>query len=155
MKNFILFFFISLGASSQLLPPIQSFSPDEYNASNQNWNITQSEQNDIFFANNEGLLKFNGTRWTNFSSPNGSIVRSVKAVKNRVYAGLYEDFGYWEQKIDGSYLYTSLLKENNLTVFNDEEFWNVLYYDNWLIFQSLSRLVMFNEESKERKKVGP
>jgi ligand-binding sensor domain-containing protein/DNA-binding CsgD family transcriptional regulator len=155
LKNFILFFFISLGASSQLLPPIQSFSPDEYNASNQNWNITQSEQNDIFFANNEGLLKFNGTRWTNFSSPNGSIVRSVKAVKNRVYAGLYEDFGYWEQKIDGSYLYTSLVKENDLTVFNDEEFWNVLYYDNWLIFQSLSRLVMFNEESKELKTFLP
>jgi hypothetical protein len=69
--------------------------------------------------------------------------------------GLYEDFGYWEQKIDGSYLYTSLVKENDLTVFNDEEFWNVLYYDNWLIFQSLSRLVMFNEESKELKTFLP
>ena len=155
MKKYFLIFFISFSVNSQLLSPIQSFSPDQYNAANQNWDITQSDENDIFFANNDGLLKYNGSRWTTYSSPNGSIVRSIKAVKNRVYAGLYEDFGYWEKDISGNHIYVSLVNENELTVDNDEEFWNILYYDDWLIFQSYKRLIMYNEVSREIKTFEP
>ena len=151
MKKYFFIYFISFSVYSQLLPPIQSFSPDEYNAANQNWDITQSEAKDIFFANNDGLLKFNGSRWITYNSPNGSIVRSVKAVKNRVYAGLYEDFGYWEKDVNGTYNFISLVSSKDLLVQNDEEFWNILHYDNWLIFQSLSRLIMYNELSQEVK----
>ena len=155
MKKYFLIFFISFSVNSQLLSPIQSFSPDQYNAANQNWDITQSDENDIFFANNDGLLKYNGSRWTTYLSPNGSIVRSIKAVKNRVYAGLYEDFGYWEKDISGNHIYVSLVNENELTVDNDEEFWNILYYDDWLIFQSYKRLIMYNEVSREIKTFEP
>ncbi|MBC8301741.1 MAG: LuxR family transcriptional regulator, partial [Pelagibacterales bacterium] len=119
MKKSIFLFFITLSIQAQLLPPIQSYSPDEYNAANQNWDITQSEEKDVFFANNNGLLKFNGSRWTIYNSPNGSIVRSVKAIKNRVYAGLYEDFGYWEKRLDGKYYFTSLVNSLELIVHND------------------------------------
>ena len=155
MKKYFLIFFISFSVNSQLLSPIQSFSPDQYNAANQNWDITQSDENDIFFANNDGLLKYNGSRWTTYSSPNGSIVRSIKAVKNRVYAALYEDFGYWEKDISGNHIYVSLVNENELTVDNDEEFWNILYYDDWLIFQSFKRLIMYNDVSREIKTFEP
>ena len=155
MKKYFLIFFISFSVNSQLLSPIQSFSPDQYNAANQNWDITQSDENDIFFANNDGLLKYNGSRWTTYFSPNGSIVRSIKAVKNRVYAGLYEDFGYWEKDISGNHIYVSLVNENELTVDNDEEFWNILYYDDWLIFQSFKRLIMYNDVSREIKTFEP
>ena len=155
MKKYFLIFFISFSVNSQLLSPIQSFSPDQYNAANQNWDITQSDENDIFFANNDGLLKYNGSRWTTYFSPNGSIVRSIKAVKNRVYAALYEDFGYWEKDISGNHIYVSLVNENELTVDNDEEFWNILYYDDWLIFQSYKRLIMYNDVSREIKTFEP
>ena len=155
MKKYFLIFFISFSVNSQLLSPIQSFSPDQYNAANQNWDITQSDENDIFFANNDGLLKYNGSRWTTYLSPNGSIVRSIKAVKNRVYAALYEDFGYWEKDISGNHIYVSLVNENELTVDNDEEFWNILYYDDWLIFQSFKRLIMYNDVSREIKTFEP
>tara|TARA_B100001094_G_scaffold226064_1_gene220418 strand:+ start:2401 stop:5196 length:2796 start_codon:yes stop_codon:yes gene_type:complete len=155
LKKYFFIFFISFSVYSQLLPPIQSYSPDEYNAANQNWDITQSDNKDIFFANNDGLLKFNGSRWINYNSPNGSIVRSVKAVKNRVYAGLYEDFGYWKKDENGTYNFISLVISNDLIIQNDEEFWNILHYDNWLIFQSLSRLIMYNELSQEIKYFVP
>ena len=155
MKKYFLIFFISFSVNSQLLSPIQSFSPDQYNASNQNWDITQSDENDIFFANNDGLLKYNGSRWTTYLSTNGSIVRSIKAVKNRVYAASYEDFGYWEKDISGNHIYVSLVNENELTVDNDEEFWNILYYDDWLIFQSFKRLIMYNDVSREIKTFEP
>ena len=147
MKKYFFIFFITFTVHSQLLPPIQSYSPDQYGAANQNWAITQSIDNDLFFANSYGLLKFNGSRWSLFPSPNGVIVRSIKSVENRIYAGLYENFGYWEENKQGSYEFVSLVKSNDLVIENDEEFWNILQYDNWIIFQSLSRLIMYNESS--------
>ena len=155
MKKFILIFFICFTLQSQLLPPIQSYSPEDYKGANQNWDITQSLDNDIFFANSDGLLKYNGSQWTVFPSPGGVIVRSIKSVKNRVYAGLYENFGYWEKNNQGVYEFYSLSDDNKIVVENDEEFWNILHYDNWLIFQSLSRLIMYNESSKIFKFLNP
>tara|TARA_B110000444_G_scaffold10189_1_gene8739 strand:- start:489 stop:3287 length:2799 start_codon:yes stop_codon:yes gene_type:complete len=155
LKKFILIFFICFTLQSQLLPPIQSYSPEDYKGANQNWDITQSLDNDIFFANSDGLLKYNGSQWTVFPSPGGVIVRSIKSVKNRVYAGLYENFGYWEKNNQGVYEFYSLSDDNKIVVENDEEFWNILHYDNWLIFQSLSRLIMYNESSKIFKVLNP
>ena len=83
------------------------------------------------------------------------IVRSIKSVKNRVYAGLYENFGYWEKNNQGVYEFYSLSDDNKIVVEHDEEFWNILHYDNWLIFQSLSRLIMYNESSKIFKFLNP
>ena len=89
---------------SQLLPPIQSYLPKDYNGANQNWMITQSKDREIFIANNQGLLTFNGSRWNMFFSKNGSIIRSAKFIDNRVYTGSYQDFGYWEKTNKGLYV---------------------------------------------------
>ena len=57
--------------------------------------------------------------------------------------------------ISGNHIYVSLVNENELTVDNDEEFWNILYYDDWLIFQSFKRLIMYNDVSREIKTFEP
>jgi hypothetical protein len=51
----------------------------------------------LYFANNDGLLEFNGSSWKLYPSPNETIIRSVKAVE-RIYTGSYMEFGYWERK---------------------------------------------------------
>ncbi|MAR26112.1 MAG: LuxR family transcriptional regulator [Flavobacteriaceae bacterium] len=122
---------------------------------NQNWDITESDDNEIFFANSQGLLMFNGSRWTLFDSPNGSILRSVKFINDKVYAGMYEDFGYWQKKIDGSFDYKSIVTLKNLNIEDDEEFWNILHYDDWIVFQSYSRFIMYNEKSADVKYFVP
>ena len=101
---------------SQLLPPIQSYLPKDYNGANQNWMITQSKDREIFIANSSGLLTFNGSRWNMFFSKNGSIIRSTKFIDNRVYTGSYQDFGYWEKTNKGSYVYTSLVEKSKLII---------------------------------------
>jgi len=49
--------------NAQELPPIQYFSPSEYQAGNQNWMIAESADHRIFIANNKGLLEYNGAQW--------------------------------------------------------------------------------------------
>jgi hypothetical protein len=46
-----------------LHPLVRNFPRAEYKAGTQNWDITQDNNLEVFFANNEGLLSFDGTNW--------------------------------------------------------------------------------------------
>lgn len=63
--------------------------------------ISQDQNQYLYFANNEGLLTFDGSKWDLYPSPNETIIRSVKVIGQRIYTGCYMEFGYWErQKTD-------------------------------------------------------
>ncbi len=146
MKN-ILFFLLLLITGflySQELPPINFYSTDLYQAENQNWSISQAPNKNIYFANNAGLLEFNGARWKLYDSPNETIIRSVKVVNERIYTGSYMDFGFWKQNIFGLLEYTSLTKKLSVKLIEDEQFWNIIQVDQWTLFQSLNRIYILN-----------
>ena len=134
--------------SSQELPPIDNFTPIDYGAENQNWGISQSNQRNIYAANNGGLLEFNGANWKLYGSPNGSTIRSVTAIKDRVYTGCYMEFGFWEQNTFGDLEYSSVSSELGIPLLEDEEFWNILTLDDWVLFQSLERIYIYNNSDK-------
>ena len=151
MKQFLILFFFSLSIYSQSFPPIQSYTPQEYSAANQNWKISETSKNEILFANSEALLLFNGTSWNKYSSPNGSIVRSVKNIDDKIYIGSHSDFGFFQKSNNGVLVYTSLVEKLNLIIEEDEEFWNILLLDNWIIFQSISRLIFIDKNNNDVK----
>jgi AraC family transcriptional regulator, chitin signaling transcriptional activator len=151
LKKFILLFLFSFSVFSQSLPPIQSYTPQEYSAANQNWKISETSKNEILFANSEALLSFNGTSWNNYDSPNGSIIRSVKNIEDKIYIGSHSDFGFFQKSSNGTLIYTSLVDKLNLKIEEDEEFWNILLLDNWIIFQSLSRLIFIDKNNNDVK----
>lgn len=131
---------------SQELPPVTVFSTHDYQADNQNWSITQNENREIFAANNKGLLSFNGESWTLSPSPNESIIRSVHAFKGKVYSGCYRDFGYWNKNEKGVLNYTSLVEEFNLQLEEDEQFWKILDFEKFILFQSLGNIYIYDSE---------
>ena len=128
MKNILLFVLLVLPCTifSQEFPPISFFSTDVYQAENQNWSISQSSNKNIYFANNAGLLEFNGARWKLYDSPNETIIRSVKVVGERIYTGSYMNFGFWEENIFGLLEYKSITEELNVKLIEDEQFWNII-----------------------------
>ena len=153
MKNIFLFiFFICIVIPklvfSQELPPINNYSPNNYNGGRQNWSITQSENKNIYIGNNEGLLEFNGARWTLYKSPNESIIRSVKATSDRIYSGCYMEFGFWNKDVYGQLNYTSLSKDLKIPLKEDEEFWNIIEFEESILFQSLDRIYIYNTLNK-------
>jgi ligand-binding sensor domain-containing protein/DNA-binding CsgD family transcriptional regulator len=151
LKQFLILFFFSLSIYTQSFPPIQSYTPQEYSAANQNWKISETSKNEILFANSEALLLFNGTSWNKYSSPNGSIVRSVKNIDDKIYIGSHSDFGFFQKSNNGVLIYTSLVEKLNLIIEEDEEFWNILLLDNWIIFQSISRLIFIDKNNNDVK----
>ena len=146
---------ISFFGFSQELPPIVKFNPVTYNAGNQNWMVAQDKNHILYFANNEGLLEYNGTNWTLYKSPNETIIRSVKAIDDLVYTGSYMEFGYWKRMSNGRLVYHSLSKSIKNQIIDDEQFWNILNFDKWVVFQSLNRIYIYDLESKKYKIISP
>ena len=137
-------FVIGAMLSSQELPPIEIYAPDIYGADNQNWSISQSKDNFIYVANNKGLLEFNGENWQLYDSPNGKM-RSVNVINELIYTGSYREFGYWKKNKLGLLVYTSLSKSLDIEFLEDEEFWSIIKIDEYILFQSLKRIYIYNE----------
>lgn len=140
---------------SQELPPIVKYNPATYGAGNQNWMISQDKNDFIYFANNEGLLEYNGTIWSLYPSPNETIIRSVNVIDNKIYTGCYMEFGYWIRQSNGQLKYTSLSKSLKNKIQDDEQFWNILSYDHWVIFQSLNKIFIYDTKSGRFNIIAP
>lgn len=151
---FILLIFFISNIFSQEISPIQSFTASDYNADIQNWMITQAEDNSIVVANSSGILHYNRD-WNFYPSSKNTIVRSVKSIGNKIYSGTFEDFGYWLRSSTGQYIYTSLPELLRLDVIEDEEFWDIHEISNWIVFQSLSRLIFLDRDSNEYRIISP
>ncbi|MEH6408557.1 MAG: Two component regulator three Y domain-containing protein, partial [Leeuwenhoekiella sp.] len=145
--NLILFFFFSSSILAQeLIPPILNYNNKEYNAASQNWGLSSDYTSFLYAANNEGLLRYDGQRWTKFQLPNKTIIRSVFCHNGRIYTGSYEEFGYWENDGFGSLKYTSLTHLIKDT-FDNEEFWGISALDDGVVFRSFGRLYIYQNNS--------
>tara|TARA_R110002049_G_scaffold292252_2_gene476646 strand:- start:35010 stop:37817 length:2808 start_codon:yes stop_codon:yes gene_type:complete len=140
---YILASFVSL---AQERPPIEIFSPKDYGAENQNWAISQSKEKFIYVANNKGLLEFNGAEWELYLSPNKTIIRSVNVIDSLIYTGSYRDFGYWKRNPLGKLTYVSLSDKLNISFLEDEEIWNIINANDFILFQSLKRIYIYNKK---------
>jgi ligand-binding sensor domain-containing protein/DNA-binding CsgD family transcriptional regulator len=91
------------------LPDIINYEKTTYGAGTQNWGIQQDRNGMLYFANNEGLLTFDGTFWKTYPIANKTIVRSlVIAPDHRIYVGAQGDFGYFSPAVNGKLQYHSL-----------------------------------------------
>lgn len=142
---------ISIISRAQELPPIEFYDSKEYGAANQNWSITQDGNNYIYVANNNGLLEFNGAKWKLYPSSNKSVLRSVKSVEDKIYSGSYMDFGYWQRNNFGKLSYTSLSQKLEINLIEDEQFWNIISIDEYILFQSLDRVYIYNTKEASHK----
>ena len=153
---FLIVFLLSFQFSfCQEFPPIVKYNPATYGAGNQNWMISQDKNDFIYFANNEGLLEYNGTTWSLYPSPNETIIRSVNVIDNKIYTGCYMEFGYWIRHSNGQLIYTSLSKSLKNKIQDDEQFWNILNYDQWVIFQSLNKIFIYDTKTGKFNIIAP
>jgi len=151
----VLVFISSLLCIAQELPPIVKYSSSIYNAGNQNWMISQDKNQFIFFANNEGLLEFNGSNWNLYPSPNETIIRSVKVVGDKIYTGCYMEFGYWSREANNQLKYHSLSNKIKNKIVDDEQFWNILNHEQWIIFQSLNQIYIYDSKTEKFTIITP
>ena len=118
-------------------PVVRNFSRKQSNAGAQNWKIIQTENDWIYFANNYGLLEYDGNKWSSYPIKNYTNIRSIlyDNTSKRIYAGAFNEFGYYQRNNAGVLTYKSL--SENLSE-NDRKFteiWNISQKENLIYFQ--------------------
>ncbi|WP_299578400.1 triple tyrosine motif-containing protein [uncultured Sunxiuqinia sp.] len=130
------------------IPDIQHFSKQEYRGSAQNWHIASNQSNFMYFANNDGVLEFDGNHWQLYGLPNRSIVRALQIDDNgRIYVGQQNDFGYMEPDAKGELQYRSLLDLVAVDERNFEEIWCIHLTSFGVVFQSYTHLFIYRNEA--------
>ncbi|RYY53094.1 MAG: hypothetical protein EOO09_19185, partial [Chitinophagaceae bacterium] len=109
----LLLIFLSLQAGAQRYigqSEIINFEKRNYNGGAQNWAIQQDLEGRMYFANNEGLLVFDGTYWKLYPLPNKTIMRGLCfGSDKRLYVGGQDEFGYFSPDKSGTLRFTSLV----------------------------------------------
>ena len=145
------FFITSLSFYAQELPPINIFTTEDYGGENQNWSISQAANRYIYAANNKGLLEYNGANWHLYPTPNETIMRSVKCINNDIFTGFFRDFGFWTKNDFGFLEYVSIVKKKGVKMFEDEQIWEIIELDGWVLFKSLQRIYLYNLKTASLK----
>jgi len=127
------------------LPDIINYSKLSYNAGLQNWDIKQDKNGIVYFANNEGLLSFDGKNWKIYPLPNKTIVRSVEiGADNKIYVGGQDELGYFAPNANGSLVYHSLTNLIPAKFRSFEDVWDIISYKSSLFFRSPNKIFQYN-----------
>ncbi|MCC8188583.1 MAG: hypothetical protein LIP08_14085 [Bacteroides sp.] len=159
MKNtLLLFLLLTLVSPLEAIPLdrlsgkyVRFYKPSEYKSDAQVWGIAHGEEDDMFFATNEGVVLFDGVRWEKYMAPSECIMRSVfyDTEEKILYSGGVNEFGSWHFDAYGQLQYTCLYQNpRNLAT---KEFWRVVKvpYSHLIYFQSPVSVQVYDTQTGE------
>ena len=134
----LMFFYIllllCLPAKASWQRAITNYARHSYKAASQNWMIMQSKTGWMYFANNKGLLEFDGVNWAVYPIHNAKM-RTVKAGEDgRIYVGGLQQFGYFVPNKLGRLDYVCLSDSIDKHMIGN--IWNIHIAGNRIYFQS-------------------
>ncbi|WP_321333887.1 transcriptional regulator [uncultured Bacteroides sp.] len=137
---------LSLPAMASWQRSVTNYTRHDYKAGNQNWMIAQHDNGWMYFANNKGLLEFDGDEWDTYSI-NNAKTRAVKAGNDgKIYVGGMGQFGYFVPNrlggLDYVCLSDSISKQTDIGVI-----WNIHIAGGRVYFQS-DRSIFYLENNK-------
>lgn len=140
--------FLCFAAQGQeLTPVVLIFSKAEYHQDDQNWSVSCSPEGTMYFGNGNGLMSYDGLRWSLIPLPGQKIARSVLCDGDRIYIGSFEEFGYFTRDRKGDLVYTSLSARLADYRMNNDEIWTILRVGEDMLFHSFTSLFLYSPET--------
>ena len=126
---------------------VRNYSRSEINAGIQNWGIQQGDNGKMYFANNSGLLEFDGVNWRNFPITNKGLVRSLYIdEKGMIFSGGFNEIGYYQKKESGFFDFHSIKKLLSKEENDFDDVWKITPHLDGIIYQSFSQLMIYSNE---------
>ena len=146
---FVYFLANVLSAQESGLPLSRHFTADQYEAHNQNWAISQDSSGVMFFGNNNGILRFDGSEWQIFPTPKGGIIRSLsQGYTRKMYAGAYAEFGYLTGDEFGRLRWISLSDSLPKPLGEFSDVWKIHVTPRGIFFTSPQYIFLFSHDDR-------
>lgn len=145
-----------LGQNMNLgIPPVWNFSKRDYLAGTQNWDAAQDRRGVLYWANNEGLLQYDGQHWDCFPVANKTVVRSVAIDGDgRIFVGAQSELGYFFPDRGGALQYHSLIGMLPQTARNFEDVWDIQFMGKEVFFRTNKVIFQYNGTSMKIHEPG-
>lgn len=130
-------------------PDLTNYTPNDYKAHAQIWQILQASNGLMYFGNGEGVLAYDGKAWTKYRLPNLSLVRALaEGDDHKIYIGGAGELGYLAPDDLGIITFHSLAQQlpEDKRDFNQVRF--VQYAGDKAYFMTRDRLMVYDVASE-------
>jgi DNA-binding CsgD family transcriptional regulator len=123
------------------LPEITNYDKQTYRGGAQTRQVAQDKTGNLYFANDEGVLKFDGVRWKLYPLPNKSLVRCLRfGPDENLYVGGQDEVGYFAPSATGTLQYHSLKNRLPQAYRSFADVWELHFIGRDLFFQTSDRI---------------
>ncbi len=140
------------------IPEITNYPPEVNGGFTSNWGITEGLDGKLYFANNYGVLVYDGKTWSNIILDNNDPARSITTDKlGNIIVGSRGNFGFISNNGSGDPIYKSLNKYLDYKNYKNRD---IIYEtfslaDGQIFFRSLNNLFFYKDKKiKVIKKVN-
>ena len=131
------------------IPEITNYPPEVNGGFTSNWGITEGLDGKLYFANNYGVLVYDGKTWSNIILDNNDPARSIATDKlGNIIVGSRGNFGFISNNGSGDPIYKSLNE-----YLDDKNYKNrdIIYEtfslaDGQIFFRSLNNLFFYKDK---------
>lgn len=138
--------FYDLSKSIANQPEIVHFDRNDYQGDSEFWSSCRGSDGVLYFGNNDGVVIYDGERWTTISLPNSSSVRSLLATdQGEIFAGGYNEFGSVKRDSVGNYYYQSMVEQLALQGKELENIEQINQLGDNIVFRCYKQLIIASE----------
>ncbi|ELR73911.1 two-component sensor histidine kinase [Fulvivirga imtechensis AK7] len=126
---------------------IRNFNTGNYQATSFNYMGIHARDGNYYFANENGILQYDGSEWLLHNIKNYAGVLSLAETENGIlYIGGFNEFGRARKDSTGTFEYTSMrdLLHADSTL---SEVWQTIYHKGSAYFQSYERILRWDGDS--------
>ncbi len=126
-------------------PVITNYETEQFKALSQNWAAVQDRRGIMYFANNAGILEFDGQHWRLIPVPGNATVRDLTfGPDGTIFYGSVDDFGYLAASPTGSVFAVSLGEKIPKDARAFADVWQVASAADGIYFLTRSRIFRFH-----------
>src|SRR5260221_1694912 len=154
MKKLIVVFFFCVAArepgqsQSRIgLPAIKNYRNTDYHAALEIWDICQDKRGLLYFANNDGLLTYDGAYWKLYPLANKAAIKSLAIDgTGHIYVGGQDEIGYFFPDAAGILQYHSLKKYLPGEARQFADIWNIIPVKDGVFFRTIESIFFWNDK---------
>lgn len=132
------FIFTAIGQTTIGIPAIKNYTHADFNASTEIYDAKQDRNGILYFANNDGLLTFDGSYWKIYPLPNKAAIKSLAIdPSGRIFAGGQDEIGYFFPDAHGILHFHSIKQLMPQKARQFADIWGIVLYKNEVFFRTI------------------
>jgi len=126
------------------LPAIRNYKSNDYNAATQIYDVKQDKAGILYFANDDGLLTFDGNYWKVYPMPNHTSIKAIAIdASGKIYAGGQDEVGYFYPNEHGVLKFHSIKQLLPEQAKQFADIWDIVIDGDQIFFRTIEAIFQY------------